>query len=155
LDEKVAPTNKQIAMGKQLWRLNPKFVNKLTKYGYVYAYEKPKGLTISDAPTGTRPQSDYRRLTTMRIVKRAIDTFRAKADPFIGNAFGAAVKAAAETAIREGLTKMSKDGYLRRYDLNMYQTAAQSAIGDMTAELQLVPAFELRRIYLKVSLSAQ
>jgi len=155
LDEKDAPTNQVFRTAQSIFTISARWVNKLTQAGYVYVFEKPKGLVVSDAPTGARPSSDFYRLTTMRIVKRCIDVFRGKADPFIGKAMSPANRAALETAVRDGLNRLLKSGYITRYELNLRQTPQQKVIGDMDAELILVPAWELRRIRLIVSLAME
>jgi hypothetical protein len=155
LDEKDAPTNNILRSAQALFTVSPRFVDRLTQTGYVYVYEKPKGLVISDSPTGARPLSDYRRLTTMRIVKRVIDTFRARADPFIGKSSNAANQAALETGINQGLSNLVSGGYLTRFELSIRQTAIQRVIGEASAELVIVPAWELRRIRLTLSLKPE
>lgn len=153
LDEQTAPTNKVIRGVQRVFGINARQVDELAGAGYVHIYEKPKGLTISDAPTGARPQSDYRRLTTMRIVKRTVGAIRVAADPFLGNAFDTARKAALTTAVEQTLDRLVQGGYIQRYVVDIRQTARQIVIGEAVCELTLVPAWELRRITLTVALA--
>lgn len=155
LDEKDAPTNKVVPWARPTLNLSPRLVDRLTQVGYVFIYERPKGLVISDAPTGARPLSDYRRLTTMRIVKRVIDVFRQRADPFIGRASNSEARQALETSISDGLTRLVSGGYITRFELYIRQTALQRVTGQATAELVIVPAWELRRIQLELSLKPE
>lgn len=153
LDEQSAPTNKVIRGVQRVFGVSARQVDSLAGAGFVHIYEKPKGLTISDAPTGARPQSDYRRLTTMRIAKRTVGAVRVAADPFLGESFDAARKAALTTAIEQALDRLVSSGYIQRYVVDIRQTMRQMVIGEADCELTLVPAWELRRITLTVALA--
>lgn len=155
LDEQVAPTNKVIRGVQRVLDISPRQVNHLAGMGYPYVYEKPKGMTISDAPTSALPTSDYRRLTTMRIVRRVVAAVRDAADPFLGNAFDAPRKAALRTAITTRLDKLVSGGYIQRHELDIRQTTVQMVTGTADIELIIVPAWELRRITLTISLQPQ
>jgi hypothetical protein len=155
LDEQTAPTNKVIRGLQRVFGVSARQVDSLAGAGYVHIYEKPKGMTISDAPTGARPQSDYRRLTTMRIVKRVVGAIRDASDPFLGNSFDPARKAALNTAITQKLDRLVSGGYIQRYVVDIRQTARQMVIGEAEVELILVPAWELRRITLSIALAPQ
>lgn len=155
LDEQTAPTNKVIRGVQRVFGISARQVDELAGAGFVHVYEKPKGLTISDAPTAARPQSDFRRLTTMRIVKRTVGAIRVASDPFLGNAFDTARKAALTTAIEQTLDRLVTGGYIQRYVVDIRQTARQMVIGEADCQLTLVPAWELRRITLNVALAPQ
>ena len=152
LDPKSAPTNKVISGATLPFRLSNAKLDTLIGQRYIFCQIKPKGTVVADAPTSARPESDYRRLTTVRIVKLAIDSIRDVADPFIGEAGGAPQRAALETACQGALIKLQKAGYLSRFELLITQTAAERVNGLATIELTLVPAFELRRITVVISL---
>lgn len=155
LDEQIAPTNKVIRGVQRVLEISPRKIDELAGMGYIYVYEKPKGMTIADAPTGARPASDYRRLTTMRIVKRVVGAVRAASDPFLGNSFDAARRAALRTAITSRLDRLVQGGYIQRHELDIRQTAVQMVSGTADVELVIVPAWELRRISLTVALAPQ
>lgn len=155
LDEKEAPTNKIVPWARPTVNVSPRLVDRITQVGYVFIYQRPKGLVISDAPTGARPLSDYRRLTTMRIVKRVIDVCRNRADPFIGKAASIDNRQGLETALKAGLTRLVSGGYITRFELYVRQTALQKVVGEATAELVIVPAWELRRLHLQLSLKPE
>jgi hypothetical protein len=152
LDPKSAPTNKVVNGITLPFRINNATLDTLNTQRYIFCQAKPKGIVVVDAPTAARPESDYRRLTTNRIVKLVIDALRSVADPFIGEAGGAAQRAALETACQGALNKLQKAGYLSRFELSITQTAAERVNGYATLELVLVPAFELRRITVVISL---
>ena len=153
LDEQQAPTNKVIRNVHRVLDIGPRLVDRLAGAGYVFIFEKPKGLTIADAPTGARPQSDFRRLTTIRIVKRVSGAVRDAGDPFIGNSFDPARKAALNTAISSRLDRLVKGGYIQRYVIDIRQTAVQMVTGEADIRLTIVPAWELRRVTLTIALA--
>jgi hypothetical protein len=155
LDEQIAPTNKVIRGLQRVFGISARQVDALAGAGYVHIYELPKGMTISDAPTGAIPTSDYRRLTTVRIVKRVSGAIRDAADPFIGNSFDAVRKAALNTAISQKLDKLVAGGYIQRYVSDLRQTARQMVIGEADLDLTIAPAWELRRITLTIALTPQ
>lgn len=155
LPDTSAPTNK-VQPGIRLpFRIAVSKLDALAGRGYVMFQSKPKGIVVSDAPTAARNDSDYRRLTTFKIVKGTIDSVRAAAEPFLGEGMSGAELAALETAIEGALLKRQKAGALQRYDKVVTSTPAQRVQGKATVELILVPAFELRQITVYVSLAAQ
>ena len=154
LDSKSAPTNKVLPRVRAIHGLNNSVLDALAGVKYVMLSLKPKGTVVSDAPTAARQSSDYRRLSTVRIVKDSIDVVRAVADPFVGEANTAQRRAALETAVDAGLGRLQREGYLQGYSLSVSSTPQQQIQGDATIELTLVPAFELRQITIVLSLSA-
>ena len=150
-----APTNK-IQPGARLpFRISVGKLDALAGAGYVMFQQKPQGVVVSDAPTAARTDSDYRRLTTFRIVNASVEAVRSASQGFLGEGITGSKLAALESQIGEALHKLQKGGYLQRYDAVVTSTPAQQIQGKATVELVLVPAFELRQITVIVSLSAQ
>lgn len=155
LPENSAPTNK-VQPGVRLpFRVGVAKLDTLAGHRYVMFQAKTKGIVVADAPTAARLDSDYQRLTTIRIVKAVIDGIRATADPFLGEGITGASLAALETAIEQVLVKLQKAGYLQRFEVNVTSTASQRVQGKADVDLLLVPAYELRQITLHVALAAQ
>lgn len=150
-----APTNKIISGVRLPFRVGVSKLDTLAGYRYVMFQNKTKGTVVADAPTAARNDSDYRRLTTVRIVKAAIDSIRAAGEPFLGEGISGPQLAALETSINQALVKLQKLGYLQRFDVVVTSTPSQQVLGQATVELLLVPAFELRQITVYVGLSAQ
>lgn len=150
-----APTNK-VQPGVRLpFRVGIPKLDALAGKGYVMLQGKTKGIVVADAPTATRPDSDYKRLSTIRIVKATIDSLRAVAEPFLGEGLTGTRLAALETAIQGALARLQKAEYLQRSDFQVTSTASQRVQGKADVELVLVPAFELRQITIRVALAAQ
>lgn len=153
LDTKQAPTNKVCPVVTLPFRINNTKLDQLAGAGYVFCKQAPKGTVVADAPTAARPDSDFTRLTTVRIIKEVVDAIRMAADPFIGNVMGGIERAALQTACDGAMAKLQKAGYVQRFDLNLTATPAERAQGKATVELTIVPAFELREVTLIISLS--
>ena len=154
LDAQSAPTNKVISVSGLPYVLNNLRLNDLTGQRYVTFRTKTKGNVVTDAPTAARPDSDYQRLTTFRIVKTVLDAVREEADPFIGEAGTASARAALETALERRLNDLKSLGLLKRHAVSVTATPQQEFQGDATVSLELVPAFELRQITVITSLAA-
>lgn len=150
-----APTNKVMPSVRLPFRISVSKLDDLAGLGYVMLQQKTKGIVVADAPTASRPDSDYQRLSTVRIVKATIDAIRSVADPFLGEPISGARLAALETAIGQALVKLQKLEYLQRFEAIVQATPTQQVQGQADVELVLVPAFELRQITVYVSLAAQ
>lgn len=150
-----APTNKVIPGVRLPFRVAVSKLDDLAGLGYVAFQQKTKGIVVADAPTAARPDCDYRRLSTIRIVKATIDAVRNAGEPFLGEAITGARLAALQTAITQALGKLQKNEYLQRYEMSVTSTPTQQVQGQATVRLLLVPAFELRQIPVVVALAAQ
>lgn len=150
-----APTNKVVDGVRLPFRLSLTKLDALAGSKYVMYQNKAKGVVVSDAPTAARSQSDYTRLSTVRIVKAVLDAIRAAGDPFIGEPITGARLAALETAIEQALVKLTKAGFLQRYQFSVTSSPADQVLGKAFVSLVLVPAFELRQISVSVALAAQ
>ena len=149
-----APTNKLLGSLRLPFRLNPAKLDLLAGQRYVTFHQKPRGIVVSDAPVAARPDSDYRRLSTVRQVKASMDAVRAAGEPFLGEGMTGAMQAALDTAIDRSLGQLVKNGLIRRYEFNTIITPQMRVLGQATVELKLVPAFELRQITVLVGLAA-
>lgn len=151
-----APTNKVVSNVSLPFRINNTKLDALAGKRYVAFVEKPKGVVVADAPSGSRPESDYNRRSTMRIVKAVIDTVRIVGEPFLGEGMSGAQLAALETAIQQALAELvkAKPPVLVRFEAQVSATAFERVQGKCKVELVLVPAFELRQINVTVALAA-
>lgn len=101
-----------------------------------------------DAMTFAKENSDYSRLTTLRIVFDAVQVVRAVAQQFIGEGSTLSVRNALETAVTRGLMGMQQAGALLASDFIItYIPSENKAIVDLV----LTPAFELRNIDIQVA----
>lgn len=150
-----APTNKVISSSiRVVYRQALKKLDNLAGAGYVTLRRKEKGLTVADSPTATMPNSDWRRLSTCRIVKAIIDAVRRVADPYLGEGFAPTNKVALKEDIEKVLVKAKKDNYLVSYkEFDLIQTPSMAVNGRASVKLVLRPAFELRHLDVTVSLT--
>ena len=150
-----APTNKSVPAANLIYKFTLGAYDALTGAGFVSLREKTGGgLVVTDSPTATMPNSDWKRLSTVRIVKAVVDGCRAVLDPYIGEGTGASVRASMETAVEGVLLQAKKDGYLQDYKgFSVIQTPQQEVQGIVEISLTLIPAFEIRQITITVSLS--
>jgi hypothetical protein len=149
-----APTNKVLRSVVLPYRIGTAKLDLLAGQRFVFFHQKAKGVVVSDAPTAARPDSDYRRLSTVLIVKNVINKIRAVGEPFLGESITGARLAALDTAIEKELSTSVRDQELTRYEHRLVATPAMKVLGQATVELKLVPAFELRQISIIVGLSA-
>lgn len=161
LNPESAPTNKAvtgisgIAYNLSLRQLNTlsgnKFVSFRLKNGAVYVTD-----AVTTAPDilvgGGIQRSDFTRLSTLRITHAAINLVREIADPFVGEPSGMPQRNALNAAIKSGLEKMKEAGALQDYRFSLVQERGAGVLGQSRITLQLVPAFETKKIAVDVSL---
>jgi hypothetical protein len=157
LEPESAPTNKRVKGVKGLrYTLSPNQLGKLTDNQYLTARSKyGKGVVITDGVTAALPDSDYARISTMRITNAAVATVREEADPYVGEPNELEYRNALATAIQSGLDQMKGDGALRDFEFSIHSSLQDQVLGKSLIELTLVPAFEMREITIVVSLKAQ
>lgn len=150
-----APTNKKVTSSISLfYKMNLGSLDALSGAGYVIMRNKPQGLVVADAPTATLPNSDWRRLSTVRIVKSVVDGIRAAVDPFLGEGMNEGSRASMRNEVEKILLAAKSAGYLQDYrPFDIIQTPSMEVAGRAEISLTLIPAFELRVIDLTVSLS--
>ena len=150
-----APTNKTMTGVRAPFKVSKTKLNSLAKLKYVAVKQKENRLKVSDSPTAAMNTSDFTRLTTMRIVADAINAVRAVAEPYIGESNTALARTSLETGIIRELARLQELGTLQRFRARVSATTTQVIQGDGTVELELVPAFELRKLTIITSLAKQ
>ena len=155
LKSQSAPTNKIATNAESAVKLSKAKLNSLAKYGYIALKHKNRVFRFSDAPTAARKDSDFRRVTTMRVVAEVIDDIRRIAEPYIGEANTKASRTSLETNIKTLLVQKQDLGVIQRFELKISATTKQRIEGDMTVELVLVPPFEVRKIEIITSLAKE
>ena len=135
--------------------LSNRQLDTLTSNRYVTLRNRPgRGLVITDGVTAASPSSDYRRLSTLRIVKNAMKVVRDVCEPFIGNPNTAEQRDAMDTAVTKGLQAMVSAGALRDFTFNVESTVAEQVANVVRVEMVLVPTFEMKKIAVTVKLRA-
>lgn len=134
--------------------------NQLVGARYVTFQEKfgqgPSGLTrrfvVKDGVTAAQPGSDYTRLSTLNAVHATVQMVRQKADPFIGMPSGLAQRNALAAEIQAGLDALKERGVLEYFKFNIFASLQDKVLGNAFITLELVPAFETRKILTTVTL---
>jgi len=156
-----APTNKVFQGVKApRFQYSTRQLSQLTANKMVtFRVKNGNQLVVTDAMT-TAPSitianvvrdSDYARLSTLRITQLAIQVVREACEPFIGEANGIPQYSSLQTAVRSALETIREAGAISGYDFRV--KAATSRLDKAIITLSIIPAFELRRVDVDVNLA--
>lgn len=110
---------------------------------------------ITSAPDlvigGKARESDYIRLSTLRITQLTIAVVRQAVEPFIGESNDMPQYNALNTAVKSALEKLREAGVIRGYSFNIQ--AVTSRLDQASVLLQIIPAFEMRKVNVEVNLT--
>lgn len=149
-----APTNKKVSNASLVYRQKLDALNDLSGSGYVVLRNKPQGLVVANDPTASMPNSDWRWLSTVRMVKAVTDGVRAAVEPFLGESLSQGKKGALQQAIETVLLNAKKLGVIKEYrPFEVIQTPQMAVAGRADVALTLVPAFELRQVVFTVAVA--
>ena len=153
-----SPTNKFVRGLVPLRLLSATQANVLTGLRHVTMYSRSKGFVVTAANSGAHQvnkylRSDYAFLTTVRITHSAVDLVRAVAEKYLGEPNNAPQLNALNGEIEQVLLNMKNAGALIDFDFVISSTPDQRVLGELDINLTMVPAFEIRKINLNVSLS--
>ena len=120
-------------------------------------YNALKPVVLSDVTLGLR-NSDYETLNTVRIVNAAVKGVQQASVSFIGQPNSQSVQAALATAIRSKLNVLTEIGALLGgegygYDFTISQAGSTMKAGELSIQLHLIPALQIRRITVTVRVS--
>ena len=150
-----APTNKNVpnALGLRYTYSNSQ-LNSLTGARYVtFKFKQANSVVaVTDSMTAAKPNSDYRRLSTYRVIKAAANEIRNVCEPFIGEPNDTAQRNSMSAAIDKRLGKLVEAGVLQGYNFQIVVTPVMQILGQAQIELTLVPPMELRQITTVISL---
>ena len=160
LDKKSAPTNKTVKGVKAIrFDYSLRQLSVLTaKKMVTFRLKDATNLVITDGVTtapsiaigGTNRDSDFARLSTLRITQLAITVVREAVEPFIGEANEMPQYNALNTAIKSALEKIREAGAIQGYNFTVSNIS--SRLDQATIVLEIVPAFEMRRVEVQVNL---
>ena len=151
-----APTHKTLGSGIAAlrYKLSSRQLNELTGLRYVTAFNsQDRGDMITDGVTASAVTSDWTRAQTRKLVFDIMDNIRRVGQPFIGEAFTDAKKAALTTQIQKGLMSLKESGLVREFTFSIEQTPQEEVAGTARIPLTIYPAFELRKIDVVVKLT--
>lgn len=151
-------TNKQIDGFASLKAISATQGENLNTFRQVTLLNRATGYTVSKDVTGGHAVSDYVRtdyhlLTTRRIADEAVTRIKAISESYIGEANNAPQRQALELDIKTALQDMAKEGKIQDFNLVISSTPDQQVLGEADVSLTFVPAFELTKLNLIVSLA--
>lgn len=154
-----APTNKMImGVAGVHYNLSLRQLNSLTGKKYVTFRVKNGRVVVTDGCTtapdlvvsGQKRASDFSRLSTLRITATAAQLVREICEPFIGEPNRMPQYNALNAAIKGGLEAMKNQGAINDYRFTV--VARGTTLNEAVVTLEIIPAFELRKIAINVSL---
>lgn len=149
------PTNKVASYAKGLrFPYSNAQLDKLTEARYVTFRLKngPANVAVVDGPTAAQANSDYRRISTTRVVKEVVNELRDVCDAYIGEPNEIPQRNAMSAAISKRLGRLVEAGVIVDYDFIIVSTPQMQLMGEAQIELTVVPPQELRKITTVVSL---
>lgn len=155
-----APTNKRIPNVTSQRKLSGAQANRLGGRRIVTFLDRATGFVVASAMTGGHNVSryirtDYNRLTTVRIVDATIGVIRSIGERFIGEPNTSAARNALSAEIDKALRAMKASRAITGYRFSITASPEQQVLGEAQVDLTLVPAFEMTKITVNVSLSKQ
>lgn len=149
LDVKSAPTFKSLGPYiRQRYKLSKAKHDEIVQAKIVMMDVVPiKGYAIVDAMTAATDISDFRRLTTVRILHKVSQHMRKATIPFIGEAALTGPKRAAmSAAIENEYALLAKRGYLSNYTFRIEISKYDQVMGNVYVYHSFIPALETRRV---------
>lgn len=161
LRKESAPTNKPVK-GIQAVRFDysTRQLSRLTgKKIVTFRLKDGTQLVVTDGITtapfitgaGLKRDSDFTRLSTLRITQLAIEVVREAVEPFIGEPNEMPQYNALNTAIKSALEKIREAGAIQGYNFTVANLS--SRLDEASIILEIIPAFELRRVEVVVNLA--
>lgn len=154
-----ATTNKRVyGVAGAHYNLSPRQLNQLTGNKFVTFRVKGNQIVVTDGCTtapsrflgGNKMDSDFARLSTLRITQAAVQLIRELTEPYIGEPNRMPQYNAMSATVKGGLEAMKEQGAI--FDYRFSITSRGGTLSEAIITLELVPAFELKRIQLNVSL---
>lgn len=161
LKKESAPTNKTVPGVKAVrFDYSLRQLSRLTAKKIVtFRLKDRTNLIVTDGVTtapsivigSTVRDSDFTRLSTLRITQLAITVVREAVEPFIGEANEMPQYNAMNTAIKSALETIREAGAISGYKFSIANVS--SYLDQATVVLEIIPAFELRRVEVQVNLT--
>jgi hypothetical protein len=154
-----APTNKRVyGVAGIHYNLSLRQLNSLTGSKYVTFRLKGNQVIVTDGCTtapdyymgGSKQASDFARLSTLRITQAASQLVRDLTEQFIGEPNRMPQYNSMNATIKGGLEAMKAAGAI--YDYRFTVVSRGGTLSEAVVTLELVPAFEMKKVSINVSL---
>lgn len=135
-------------------RIPGRLLNKLLGVRYVGIRSEPGiGTILSGSKTAARPDSDWTKLSTIRSANREIQGLRSIGSRYLGKEFSPNMLQALQTTAEGFLKEEQNLGYNNGAKITFTFTAAQRRLGQLKAQLKMVPPFAIEAIDIETSLA--
>jgi hypothetical protein len=124
-------------------------LDELTGFGYVTFIAKTDGVRVVSGELATSNASDYQYVSTALIIQDLIGQIRSAADKYIGKGMTQVLVQALKTNID---TILRAEAQALKIQGSTFDVIVAGP-GQITIPLTVIPAFELRQIYIPISLS--
>jgi hypothetical protein len=157
-----APTNKKVpgAVGLKYTfsnkQLNELVGNKFVVFKTKNANTSARSSTpyVVDGCTSGAPNSDYGRISTVKVVTDVVDQIREVCEPFLGEPNTTEQRNAMSALISKRLAYLLEQGEIQWYEFQVDATIQEVLLGECSITLTLVVPQELRKITTTVALRA-
>ncbi len=145
-------TNQPIDINTLAFELTNYQLVKLTEKGFVtFKNSFTKGIVVTDGITMAPNTSEYKRLSTTRIIGCVETVIRNACEPFIGQVNTLAKRNSIKTAVNSVLQKLIGT-LIKDYDFEVTSDDAQQVLGIIDIDYVIVPYYEIRQIRNRITI---
>jgi hypothetical protein len=112
----------------------------------VITREHGLGWVVNNADSAARTDSEYKLISTTRVIKYIVENKRSVLSNFIGKPLNTYSYEAAKTKLAESFKQDIKDGLLNGYAFDLTQEDAGIAIGKLYLKIAINPPYELTQV---------
>jgi hypothetical protein len=124
-----------------------KYYNDLARMKFiVITREHGLGWVVNNADSAARTDSEYKLISTTRVIKYIVENKRSVLSNFIGKPLNTYSYEAAKTKLAESFKQDIKDGLLNGYAFDLTQEDAGIAIGKLYLKIAINPPYELTQV---------
>lgn len=145
-------TNQPIDINTLAFELTNYQLTKLTEKGFVtFKNSFTKGIVVTDGITMAPNTSEYKRLSTTRIIGRVETVIRNACEPYIGQVNTLAKRHSIKTSVNSVLQKLIGT-LIKDYDFEVTSDESQQVLGIIDIDYVIVPYYEIRQIRNRITI---
>lgn len=127
--------------------IHRKYYNDLARVKYIVpTREKGLGWVINNGDSVARTDSQYKLISTTRVIKAIVEGKRAALSSFIGKALNQYYYEAAKTKLADGFKNDIANGLINGYTFDLQIEDSAAAIGKLYLKIAINPPFELTQV---------
>ena len=148
-----SPTNKTINGVRGLsYEFSEQQLNDVTGARFVTFKNSQNTTVVTDSPTYAASNSDYKRMSTMRVTNAVTDAIRRTVQQYIGQPNDTITRNSIASQIQGALQSIQDMRAIQFFTFTMSATPAQQIDGKLVITLNVVPMFEIKQIVINVYL---